>query len=80
MIVFQKNLKKGTIVRIKNILNDKTVLAKVGSRSEYPIFNNVVVTERISNEIDLDLDGDIDILLKSYLSNQIHINNKKNTH
>ena len=26
------------------------------------------------------LDGDIDILLKSYLSNQIHINNKKNTH
>ena len=56
MIVFQKNLKKGTIVRIKNILNDKTVLAKVGSRSEYPIFNNVVVTERISNEIDLDLD------------------------
>ena len=56
MIVFQKNLKKGTIVRIKNILNDKTVLAKVGSRSEYPIFNNIVVTERISNEIGLDLD------------------------
>ena len=55
MVVFQKNLKKGTIVRIKNILNDKTIIAKVGSKSEYPLFNNVVITERISNEIDLDL-------------------------
>ena len=55
MVVFQKNLKKGTIVRIKNILNGKTILAKVGPKADYPIFNNVVVTERISKEIDLDL-------------------------
>ncbi len=55
MIVFQKNLKKGTVVRIKNILNDKTIIAKVGSRAEYPSFNNVVITERISNEIELDI-------------------------
>ncbi len=55
MMVFQKNLKRGTIVRIKNILNGKTILAKVGSKADYPIFNNVVVTERISKEIDLDL-------------------------
>ena len=55
MIVLQKNLKKGTIVKIKNILNDKSIIAKVGSKSEYPLFNNVVITERISNEIELDL-------------------------
>ena len=55
LIVFQKNLKKGTIVRIKNILNNKTIIAKVGPKSDYPIFNNVVITERISLEIDLDI-------------------------
>ena len=55
MIVLQKNLKKGSIVRIKNILNNKTVIAKVGSNSKYPSFNNVVITDRISKEIDLDL-------------------------
>mgnify|MGYP001384631842 CR=1 FL=1 len=55
LIVFQRNLKNGTIVRIKNILNNKTIIAKVGSKSEYPIFNNAVITERISLEIDLDL-------------------------
>ncbi len=54
MLVFQKNLKKGSVVRIKNILNDKTIIAKVGSKSNYPLFNNVVITERISNEIELD--------------------------
>ena len=56
LIVLQKNLKKGTIVRIKNILNNKAIIATVGSKSDYPIFNNVVITERISKEIDLDLD------------------------
>ena len=55
LIVLQKNLKKGTIVRIKNILNNKTIIAKVGPDSNYPIFNNSVITERISNEIDLDV-------------------------
>ncbi len=55
LIIFQKNLKKGTIVRVKNILNGKTIIAKVGSKSNYPLFNNAVITDRISNEIELDL-------------------------
>ena len=54
LIIFQKNLKKGTTVRIKNILNNKTIIAKVGNKSKYPIFNNSVISNRISNEIDLD--------------------------
>ena len=44
LIIFQKNLKKGTTVRIKNILNEKTIIAKVGSKSKYPIFNNSVIS------------------------------------
>ena len=54
LIIFQKNLKKGTTVKIKNILNDKTILAKVGKKSQYPLFNNSVISDRISKEIDLD--------------------------
>jgi len=52
--IFQKNLKKGTTVRIKNILNNKTIIAKVGNKSDYPIFNNSVISNRISIEIELD--------------------------
>ena len=55
LIIFQKNLKKGTTVKIKNILNQKTVIAKVGNKSEYPLFNNSVISNRISSEIDLNL-------------------------
>jgi len=54
LIIFQKNLRKGTTVRVKNILNQKTIIAKVGSKSKYPLFNNSVISNRISKEIDLD--------------------------
>ena len=54
LTIFQKNLKKGTTVRIKNIINNKTIIAKVGKKSKYPIFNNSVISSRISKEIDLD--------------------------
>ena len=54
LIIFQKNLKKGTTVKIKNILNQKTIIAKVGSNAKYTLFNNSVISSRISKEIDLD--------------------------
>ena len=55
LIIFQKNLKKGTTVKIKNILNSKTIIAKVGNKTKYPIFNNSVISNRIAKEIDLNL-------------------------
>ena len=55
LIIFQKNLKKGTTVKIKNILNNKTIIAKVGNKTKYPIFNNSVISNRIAKEIDLNL-------------------------
>ena len=51
LVIFQKNLKKGTTVKIKNILNNKTIIAKVGNKTKYPIFNNSVISNRISKEI-----------------------------
>ena len=55
LVIFQRNLKKGTIVKIKNILNNKSIIAKVEHNAKYPIFNNSVISNRISKEIDLNL-------------------------
>ena len=55
LLIFQKNLKKNTPVKVKNILNNKTILAMVGKKASYPPFNNSVISKRIANELDLDL-------------------------
>ena len=54
-IIFQKNLKRGTQVKITNILNNKSLIAKVGKSSIYPSFNNSVVSSRIAKELILDI-------------------------
>ena len=54
LLVFQKNLKKNTPVKITNLLNNKSIIAKVKGKSKYPNFYNSVITVRIANEIELD--------------------------
>jgi hypothetical protein len=56
LVIFQKNLKKNTIVKITNILNNKSVIATVGSNADYPLFNNAVLSLRIADEIGLNKD------------------------
>ena len=53
LIIFQKNLKKNTIVKITNILNNKSIIVTVGSNADYPLFNNAVLSLRIADEIGL---------------------------
>jgi len=53
LVIFQRNLKKNTIVKITNILNNKSVIATVGSNANYPLFNNAVLSLRIADEIAL---------------------------
>ena len=53
LVIFQKNLKKNTIVKITNTLNDKSIIASVGSNAVYPLFNNAVLSLRIAEEIGL---------------------------
>ncbi len=55
LIIFQKNLKKNTNVKITNLLNNKSILAKVGSRSIYPNFYNSVISKRIYDELELNI-------------------------
>ena len=52
LIIFQKNLKKDTKVKITNLLNNKSVLARVGGNSQYPAFYNSVVSKRIFDELE----------------------------
>jgi len=54
LIIYQKNLKKGTSVRVKNLINKKSIVATVGTKTYYPIFNNSVLSQRIADEINLD--------------------------
>ena len=56
LIIFQKNLAKGTSVKISNPSNNKSIVAKVGKNSIYPSFNNSVISKRIFSELELDLE------------------------
>ncbi len=53
LLIFQKNLKKNTSVKITNLLNNKSILVKVGQNSKYPEFYNSVISQRIFKELDL---------------------------
>ena len=53
LVIFQKNLKKNTIVKITNILNNKSIIGTVGNNADYPLFNNAVLSLRIADEIGL---------------------------
>ena len=55
LIIFQKNLKASTKVKITNILNNKSIIGTVGKNSKYPSFNNAVLSQRIAEELDLNL-------------------------
>ena len=53
LIIFQKNLKKNTKVKITSLINNKSILAKVGNNSKYPNFYNSVISKRIFDELRL---------------------------
>ena len=55
LTIFQKNLKKGEFVKITNLLNNKSLIATVGVKANYPNFYNSVISERIYKELEIDL-------------------------
>ncbi len=55
LVIFHKELKTNTLVKITNLLNKKTLIATVKKNSEYPLFNNSVLSLRVANELDLDI-------------------------
>ena len=55
LIIFQKNLKPRTSVKIVNLLNNKSTIAEVGEKSIYPDFYNAVISKRIASLIEIDI-------------------------
>jgi len=55
LVIFQKNLKKNTKVKITNLINNKSLLATVAVTSDYPSFYNSVISERIFNKLEIDI-------------------------
>lgn len=55
LIIFQKNLKPKTNVKIINLLNNKSVIAEVGENADYPDFYNAVISRRIAQLIEIDI-------------------------
>ena len=79
LIIFQKNLKINTAVKITNIINNKSLIATVGADSKYPFFNNAVLTERIADELELDLNQPYVEILE-ILENSFFIASKAKTY
>ena len=79
LIIFQKNLKVKTSVKITNILNNKSLIATVGKNAEYPSFNNAVVSLRIAQELELDIDQPYVEILE-ILENSVFVAKKSKTY
>ena len=79
LIVFQKNLKINTQVKITNILNNKSIIGIVGKKSKYPLFNNSVLSIRIADELDLNFDQPYVEILE-ILENSIFVAQKAKTY
>ena len=57
LTIFHKNLKRKSNVKITNPLNGKSLIAEVKSnRVKFSPFYNSIITQRIAEELELDLD------------------------
>ena len=75
LIIFQKNLKMGTSVKLFNPINNKSLIAQVGRNSIYPNFNNSVVSKRIASELELSLEEPY-IIIEEIIHNSAFIAKK----
>ena len=57
LVIFHKNLRKDSFVKITNPSNQKTIIAKViSNKVKFPEFYNSVITNKIAEELSLNLD------------------------
>jgi len=73
LLIFHKNLKKNSFVKITNPINQKTIIAEVISNDvQFSDFYNCVITSRIAEELSLNLNEPyIDLVLISQNSSFI---------
>jgi hypothetical protein len=78
LVIFQKNLKKNTNVKITNLINQKSIIANVGKKSDYPNFYNSVISIRISEELEIDQKEPY-VEIKELLKNSLFVAKKSKT-
>ena len=73
LLIFHKDLRKNSFVKITNPINQKTIIAQViSNKVQFSNFYNSVITERIAEELSLDSDEPyIDLILISQNSTYI---------
>ena len=79
LLIFQKNLKTNTLVKVTNILNQKTLIVSVGKKTSYPLFNNSVLSIRVAEELVLDKNEPY-IKIDEISSNSIFVAKKAKTY
>ena len=77
--ILQKNLKKNMQVKITNILNNKSLIANVGKKIDYPSFYNSVISIRIANELEVNINEPY-IEIKAISENSVFVAKKAKTH
>ena len=67
LVIFHKKIKKNSLVKITNPVNDKSIIAKVISNNvQFSDFYNSVITTRIAKELSIDLNEPyVDLVLIS---------------
>jgi hypothetical protein len=78
LIIFQNKLKVNTKVKIINILNNKSIIVTVGKSADYPAFNNAVLSIRIADELDLNVNQPY-VQILEILDNSIFVAKKTKT-
>ena len=78
LILFQRNLKENSAVKITNLINSKYIIAKVGKMTEYPLFYNSVISQRISQELEID-ESEPYVEIKEIIANSSFIAKKTKT-
>ena len=64
LILFQKNLRKNSSVKITNLINSKYIIAKVGNKIDYPFFYNSVI-EEVRDDLPAEIKHDVDNMIFS---------------
>ena len=55
LLIFNNFLEKETPVKITNLLNGKYLIAKVGHEADFPFFYNSVISKRIAENLDINI-------------------------
>ena len=79
LLIFQRNLKMDTPVRVTNLINSKYIIAKVGSSSNYPFFFNSVISQRISDELKINKNEPY-VEIKEIVQNSLFVAKKAKTY